>query len=439
MPSRPTCSPLRWADLTGSAVGVWGIGTEGRASLARLSAMGIAPAAIVDDVPEDPRVLATAEGGLEALARCDIVVKTPGISRYSDEVGELERAGLAVVGGLGLWLETVGSDRVVGITGTKGKSTTTSVAGHLARRLGVDAFVGGNLGIPPWDPTAPESPRLWLIEVSSYQATDLWSSPAVAAATSLHPDHLNWHDTVEHYYDDKLSLFGKPGGRVVVANGTDERLRERTNRLVPGPIWVDEINPQPAWVAELRLRGRHNQINALIAARCLTEVGVAEADDPHRLKEVAVGYEPLPSRLTTVAVIDGVEYVDDSLSTNVLPTIAAVDVFADQPLALIVGGFDRNIDYIPLALHLARRTERTIAFTVPQNGQRIASAIASVGGACENCDSIAEAVGRAAEWSTPGSVVLLSPAAASYGLFRNYTARAQVFRQAVALLAGSNE
>ncbi|MGE3621723.1 MAG: Mur ligase family protein, partial [Acidimicrobiia bacterium] len=194
-------SPLRWADLRGRRVGLWGLGVEGRATRARLAALGVEPAVVVDEGAAEGAV-ALAGGGLDRLARCDVVVKSPGISRYRPEVVDLEAAGLAVVGGLGLWLEEVGPGRVVGVTGTKGKSTTTSVAGHLARGLGVRVAVGGNIGAAPWHPDAPDDAELWIVEVSSYQATDLWSSPAVVAVTSLHEDHLDWHGGVDRYYAD---------------------------------------------------------------------------------------------------------------------------------------------------------------------------------------------------------------------------------------------
>jgi UDP-N-acetylmuramoyl-L-alanine---L-glutamate ligase len=431
MTSQPTSSPLRWPDLRRKKVGVWGVGTEGHATLAKLANMQLEPFAVVDDAPANAKVLPTANGGLDALRRCDIVIKSPGISRYSTDVRQLEEQGVAVVGGLGLWLETVGPDRVVGITGTKGKSTTTSVAGHLATSLGLRCFVGGNLGTVPWDPATPDGEDLWVIEISSYQATDMWSSPAVVGVTALHPDHLNWHGSVNRYYDDKLSLCGRKGAVITVANGTDERLRARASQLAPGPIWVEPPSEPPDWVKSLGLRGRHNTTNALIAARCLSEAGIPEASDPVTLLSAAAGYRPLPSRLETVATLNGVEYVDDSLSTNVLPTIAAAEVFAGQPLALIVGGYDRNIDYTPLAAFVAARPAPTLVLTVPQNGWRIASAVRDLGGTAESCGTIVEAVDSATRWTPPGGVVLLSPAAASYGIYRSYRERATAFRQAI--------
>lgn len=459
---------------------MWGVGSEGRATLRRLQACGVEPFVVVDDNPTEPWVVSTKGGGLESLLRCEVVIKSPGLSRYGDNVKRLEANGVAVVGGMGLWLEQVGPENVIGITGTKGKSTTTSVAGHLASAFGRACFVGGNLGTVPWDTTpwdnagdpaepgpsdaktaSPDRPvtcvgagatdgpgqdRLWIVEVSSFQATDLWSSPAVVAVTSLHPDHLDWHGSVEAYYRDKLSICGRRGGRIVVANGDDERLVERARSLRPGPRWVrfpgvpavsTFDGRSPSWVEPLGLRGRHNVLNSLIAAACLEEMGIEEAADPVRLAEAASGFRGLPHRLETVRVHEGVEYVDDSLSTNVLPTIAATEVFADRPLALIAGGFDRDIDYAPLAEHLAARSTPYLVFTVPDSGERILREVKSRGGDALSCTDIGEAVYRASQWAPPGAVVLLSPAAASFGRFRSYEERAEAFRSAVEALGSS--
>lgn len=433
MPSSP---PLRWADLAGARVGVWGVGVEGTATLARLAHLGIAPAAVVDDARGKPGVLPTDEGGLDALTACEVVVKSPGISRYLPSVVDLEAGGIAVVGGLGLWLEDIGPERVIGITGTKGKSTTTSVAHHLAQGLGARSCAGGNLGTALWAPDAPTDADLFIVEVSSYQATDLWSSPAVAAVTSLHQDHLTWHGTVERYYADKLSLCGQPGARITVANGTDQLLRIRADELQPGPRWIDPTETDASWADALALRGRHNLTNAVIAAACLEEIGIAGADDPGRLAEASRGYVHLPHRLETIAVVDEVEYVDDSLSTNVLPTIAAAEVFDGRPLALLVGGFERDIDYTPLADFVAARTAPVRVFTVPQNGERIRQAIDAAGGDAVACADLPDAVRRAAEWAPAGGVVLLSPAAASFGRYVNYLARSEELRAEVSKLPG---
>ena len=149
--------PISWSALADASVGVWGLGVEGRASVRRLRAMGCVPV-LVDDAPGAPaidglEVLATGSAGLDALLRCDVVVKSPGISRYRPEVARLEAAGVAVCGGLGLYMAEADPARVACITGTKGKSTTTALAVHLLNGLGYRARAGGNIGHPPWDPS----------------------------------------------------------------------------------------------------------------------------------------------------------------------------------------------------------------------------------------------------------------------------------------------
>jgi UDP-N-acetylmuramoylalanine--D-glutamate ligase len=265
--------PISWSALADARVGVWGLGVEGQASIRRLAALGVAPV-LVDDAPSasemDGRaVMSTEPDGLRALLECDVVVKSPGISRYRPEVTQLEDAGVAVCGGLGLFMAEADPARVACITGTKGKSTTTAIAVHLLRGLGYDARAGGNIGRPPWDPSEEGDPDYWIVETSSFQVPDLAVAPHVVAVTSLSPDHLDWHGTVERYYADKLSLCTKPGVTLAVADGSDERLRAQAGQMGPHVRWVDaeEVARDDAWSSVLGLAGPHNARNAAIASR----------------------------------------------------------------------------------------------------------------------------------------------------------------------------
>jgi UDP-N-acetylmuramoylalanine--D-glutamate ligase len=433
--------PISWSALADARVGVWGLGVEGQASLRRLGALGVSPV-LVDDSPSATgaggrAVLSTEPDGLRALRECDVVVKSPGISRYRREVTELEGAGVEVCGGLGLFMAEADAARVACITGTKGKSTTTAIAVHLLQGLGYDARAGGNIGRPPWDPSEEAEPDYWIVETSSFQVPDLAVAPHVVAVTSLSPDHLDWHGTVERYYADKLSLCTKPGVSLAVADGSDERLRAQAARLGPHVRWVEteEVARDHAWSSALGLAGSHNARNAAIAHAVLVGLGIPEAMDEVGLARAATGFEALASRFRSLGHVGDVEFVDDGLSTNVLPAQAALAAFADRPVALLVGGHDRGVDYGPLAETLAARTAPTLVVTMPDNGPRIGDAVRSVGdGRVEVVDAedLDAAVAAAVAWAAAGGVVLFSPAAPSFGRFGDYRERSAAFAAAAA-------
>jgi UDP-N-acetylmuramoylalanine--D-glutamate ligase len=205
------------------------------------------------------------------------------------------------------------------------------------------------------------------------------------------------------------------------------------------------------------LLGHHNRRNALIARRCLVAMGVPGAADDARLRAAAAGYQGLPSRLTPIGMVGGVTFVDDSLSTNVLPTLAALDAFPGRRIALIVGGHDRGIDYAPLAAGIVARPAPTYVVTLPDSGPRIRAALdqaaldqaaldqAALDQAARNQapdqaplfagvtdrPDLESAVAAAHRWAKPDGVVLLSPAAPSFGQFRDYHDRSEAFARAM--------
>ncbi|MGH9083771.1 MAG: Mur ligase family protein, partial [Acidimicrobiales bacterium] len=337
------------------------------------------------------------------------------------------------------------------VTGTKGKSTTTAIAGHLCSRLGRRPLVAGNIGRPPWDPEAGTGFDLWLVETSSFQATDLPASPAVVAVTSLSPDHLDWHGGVAAYYRDKLSACDRPGARLTVADGTSELLREHRPQLGPEVRWVLPTDPDldGRWVAALGLVGAHNRRNALLARAVLSALGVAGAADAGAIERAAAGFEGLDSRLHPIGTVGGVEFVDDSLSTNGLSAMAALEAFEGRRLAILVGGHDRGIDYLPLGQRLAGREDPTLVVTLPASGTRVHAAVELASRASRltdtspgtgpgaggievvDADDLAAATATAFTWARPDGVVLLSPAAPSFGQFRDYRERAGAFAEAM--------
>ncbi len=218
-------------------------------------------------------------------------------------------------------------------------------------------------------------------------------------------------------------------------------MRAQAGALGPHVRWVDADDPACGgpWVRALGLPGAHNARNAAMARAVLRSLGVAEAEDAARMEAAAEGFEGLPSRCHSVGHVGQVEFVDDGLSTNVLPAQAALEAYGDRPVALLVGGHDRGLDYAPLGQAVARRTVPTLVVTMPANGPRIGSAIREVvGDAVEVIDAagLDEAVATAWGWAravgTDGVVVLLSPAAPSFGEFTDYRDRARAFAEAAA-------
>ena len=419
--------PTGFADLTGKTVGIFGYGIEGRASARRLE--GVARLVIVDDADVGGDALVTGDGGLDALMTCDVVLKSPGIARRRADVVALEDAGVTVTSALNLWLHDAPRERVIAVTGTKGKSTTTSLITFFFNCLDEEATSLGNIGRPPYDPAHAVDEGWLVLEVSSFQCVDLDVAPATVVVTSLGSDHLDWHGSLEQYWQDKLSLTRAVGEHRTFV-GSD--VATLAHDLLGGEI-IEVAPSHEALAANLGLLGRHSASNVALA---LTVVATLT----HRSLEVVSGavaanadsFVPLRGRLTLLGeeVREGgrIRYVDDGLATAPLPTIAALEVFAAEPLALIVGGFDRGVDYAALIDALALRTAPTSVVTIGPAGERIASEGASrthlVTVAAASMD---EAVGLARACLPRGGVVLLSPAAPSFDHYRNWLERSEDF------------
>ncbi len=425
--------PTGFADLAGKRVGVFGYGVEGRATVRRLR--GVSELVVVDDATGlGPEVLVTNEGGLDALLRCDVVLKSPGIPRRRADVLDLELHGVAVTSALNLWLQETDRARVVALTGTKGKSTTTALVTFFLHCLGEDALRLGNIGQPPYDPALDTSKGWLVLEVSSFQCVDLEVAPSVVVVTSLGADHLDWHGSLEKYRDDKLSLTRADGAHrtLVPDNATFHQIQDQLGGELR---YVESDTTHLA--AALGLIGAHNNANvalALAAVESLT--GIAVDDARKAAEKESFRFEPLRSRLTLVAreTVNGatLRYVDDGLATSVLPTVAALEAFVDDPLALIAGGFDRGVDYDELADALAARHQPTTLITMGDAGQRLGAALAQRSALTQHrAENMLEAVQLARASLAHGGVVLLSPAAPSFDHYRNWEERSDDFTSVV--------
>ncbi|MFI1197445.1 UDP-N-acetylmuramoyl-L-alanine--D-glutamate ligase [Micromonospora sp. NPDC020750] len=443
---------MRLSDLRGRAVAVWGAGREGRAAVTAIAAHGPAGLFAVDDsanflaLPWDGPLaeaapLVTGDEGLARLAAADVVVRSPGVPNTHPWMVELRRRGVTVTQGSALWMADH-ARRTVGVTGSKGKSTTSSLISHLLTAVDRPNVFGGNIGVPLLD--LPES-DLYVLELSSYQCTDLTDSPRVAVVTSLFPEHLDAHGGEREYYRDKLNLLAY-GPETVVVNGADPRLAAElgdrsavragspdTTHVATGPDgapWF-HLADRPLFPrAVLPLVGRHNEGNLCVALAVLDAIGVDVVARKDTLAVAVAGFQGLAHRLTEIADPSGLTFVDDTLATSPYAAMHAIDAYEGRPLTVIVGGTDRGLDYTPLREHLAER-ELTV-LGIPDSGERIVGALAGLPKVrTEVVEDLVAAVRRAREVTPAGGVVLLSPAAPSYGRFRNFEHRSEVFAQAV--------
>ena len=420
---------LGFEDLKGKRVGIFGLGVEGQAAFRRISGVA-AEIVLVDDRPSElSGALLTGEEGLSALGTCDVVLKTPGIPRTRSEVLELERRGVTITSGLDLWLHEVDLRSVIAITGTKGKSTTTTVFGHLANGLGADTLVAGNIGVVPYDPETRSNQRLTVLELSSFQVSGLTISPPLVGVTSLGQDHLDWHGSVETYVADKLALTSRPGAELAIVASTPE-LRTVEHLLGPHPRFIVPTDFDRDLALALGLLGAHHAENVAVARALLHEVlgNQTEAD----LLAAARGYAPLESRFFQLPPLGEIAVIDDSLATNPLPTIAGLSALGEQRVALIAGGQDRGVDYVPLAQALTERTSPTFVACLAEAGEVIASVTPSTDLlSVEKFATLDDAVTAAVAWLSGEGVLLLSPAAPSFGQFENYRDRSAAFQRAV--------
>lgn len=444
---------VRLADLRGRSVAIWGTGREGRAAVTAIAEHGPSRLIAVDDsvnflsVPWDEFAavapLAGGDHAFTALLTADVVVRSPGVPQTHPWMAELRKRGVTVTGGSALWMADHAA-RTIGVTGSKGKSTTAALISHLLAAVGRPNVFGGNIGVPLLDLPAAEQ---YVLELSSYQCSDLTDSPRVAVVTSLFPEHLDAHGGEREYYRDKLNIL-RHGPEVIVVNGADRVLRDEirgitdVNRFPPIPAGAEDSRfrvdgevvccvDEPLFPrSALRLKGAHNGRNLCVALAVLDGLGI---DVPGLADELAVAvaaFEGLPHRLTEIADPSGLTFVDDTLSTSPYSAMHAIEAYAGRPLTVLVGGTDRGLDYSPLRLFLAERELTVIG--LPDSGPRILAELAGLPGiTCEAAEDLPAAVRLARKLTPPGGVVLLSPAAPSYGRFRNFEHRSEVFEQSI--------
>ena len=453
--------PLDIARLGEKRVALWGWGREGRAAYRalrrRLPALPLTLFCSTAEIAEahalgDALLTADTDASAERLSAFEVVIKSPGISPYRPEALAAAERGTRFIGGTTLWFAEHADACTICITGTKGKSTTSALLAHLLRAGGHRTALCGNIGLPMLElldldeSNCAQPPDFWVIELSSYQTRDVAASgvsPEIAVATNIFPEHLDWHGSEARYIDDKLALLTAAKPRIAILNGEDRTLAAMTLpesevRFFGGTdgwhLRGDIVHRGGHAVFDTRdvpLPGRHNRGNLCAVLAAIEALGLdAEALAPH-----AATFQPLPHRLQTLGVRDGITYVNDSISTTPHATLAALDCFRSRRVALLAGGHDRGIDWADFADAMHRHAPAAIV-TLGQNGPKIHALLAplaeAAGFALAEAVDLPEAVTRARALLDGEGVVLLSPGAPSFGPYRDYTERGRHF----AALAG---
>jgi UDP-N-acetylmuramoylalanine--D-glutamate ligase len=382
---------------------VYGLARSGEAAVATLEAKG-------DEVVRVDRSLGN-EDDPGLLDGVELVVKSPGVPGERALVVEARRRGIPVWSELELgWhLLAPSGTRFVGVTGTNGKSTTAELLGAIFRAAGEDVVVAGNIGTPL---TSIASAGWAVCEVSSFQLEDVHETAFdVAVLLNLEPDHLDRHGTFEAYRAVKLRIFERALAAVV----------PRGSGLAG--IEFSSDDPLPA---EPLIRGAHNRENAAAAAAAARAAGIG--DDA--VAEALRTFPGIPHRLEPVAEIGGVRYVNDSKATNVAAALRALDAYAAEPVHLILGGSLKGESFAPLGAAIGPNV--VAVHLVGEAAPELEEAIGA--GRAHDDETLDVAVSHAAADAKPGSVVLLSPACASYDQYDNFERRGEHFKRLVAAL-----
>jgi UDP-N-acetylmuramoylalanine--D-glutamate ligase len=428
-------------------------------------------AATLQALQGEPVTYVLGEHRMEDFRQADVVVRNPAVPRESPYLEEARVHGVPIEMEMTLFFALCPGP-IVGVTGTKGKSTTTVLLGEIARQHWPDTVVAGNIRVSALEALPQIGPRTPVVlELSSWQLEGLGErgmAPQIAVVTNLSPDHMNRYPSWESYVEAKKLIYraqrpadwlvlnaGDPAVRDFILDAPSraawfglglERhrgaLRTADGKVLPlgggaallehGQVaWVgaDGVLVQICPVEQLVLPGRHNRANALAAAAAASLLGVL----PQEIAAGIAAFRGLPDRLEVVRVLNGVTYINDTTSTAPAATVAALEAL-EQPIVLIAGGADKALEFTGLAAAAAARVQ-TILLLEGTATDKMERALREAGArVAGRFDSLPAAVEQARAMARPGDVVLLSPGCASFGMFRHEFERGERFREVVQAL-----
>jgi UDP-N-acetylmuramoylalanine--D-glutamate ligase len=446
---------MQITNLQNSRVAVVGYGIEGRASLDYLFAIGTKTVALfdvnpsTDILPDHQQQLSDSECGsrwLERLSDYDIIIKSPGIPLHSFPQSLTSR----LTSGTNIFLSQY-REKTIGITGTKGKSTTSSLISHLLSAAGVSNRLIGNIGTPALS-AASDNVEAFVLELSSYQLELADMSPRGAVLLNLYPEHLDHHGSVDQYFSAKHNIhkYQIPGDFLVTPKSLHLenpllQNRRATTRLIgtqDSTAWIQDDTimyrdvskktHQLCPVNATLIKGPGNQQNILAALAAIQHFDVP----PPTLRDAICSFQPLPHRLEPIETTGAIRFINDSISTIPESTVNALETYKGSVHTLILGGFDRGVAFDKLVAYILESNVRVILLLSP-SGERIKEEFLNnktfnpENTKLLSVSSLEEAVGQAKVVTPDDKVCLLSPASPSFPTFKNFEERGRVFRQLI--------
>ncbi|MFM7709618.1 MAG: UDP-N-acetylmuramoyl-L-alanine--D-glutamate ligase [Ferruginibacter sp.] len=383
------------------------------------------------------------------LLHADLVVKSPGIPEKAPIVQAIRQAGIPLISEVEFAFRFVGDSKVIAITGSNGKSTTTALTYHLFRTAGIDCAMVGNIGYSFARQVALDPKPLYVAEISSFQLDDIESfRPDVAILTNITEDHLDRYNyKMENYIRSKFSIarnqrttdvfiycYDDPVSAEHINNYPihSKRVPITMNKELPQGAYLTNAKMYLKWkneevamsIEDFAIKGKHNQYNSMAASMAATALDIRK----EKIREALQTFESLEHRMEKIATVKGVEFVNDSKATNVNSTWYALESMT-KPVILILGGVDKGNDYSLLLDLVAEKVKAIVCLGV--DNQKIHDAFGDTIPLILDTMSAQDAVQTAFQVANKGEVVLLSPACASFDLFKNYEDRGDQFKKAV--------
>ena len=409
------------------------------------------PKEIMDKITNYNFEFSFGPNSLEKLKGFDMILRSPSCLPTKPELVEEAERGAIVTSEIELLMKMC-PGKIIGVTGSDGKTTTTSMIYAILKEAGLNAYLGGNIGVPLFTKLEEMKPQdIIVLELSSFQLMGMEVSPDISVITNITPNHLNIHKDYEEYIDSKKNIYRfQDENGIVVLNYDNEITRKCANEVKGKVIFFsskeklengfivdenvikkceDKVRTHILDTKDLILRGKHNYQNvctALAATNSLVDINIA-------IKAVK-NFKPVEHRIEFIREIDNVKWYNDSASSSPTRTLSGLNAF-DEDIILIAGGYDKNLDYTPLAKTIVEKVKTLILI-----GQTAGKIFDAVKKELENqnkkldiymCDTLENTIEIAKKSAKPGQVVLFSPASASFDMFKNFADRGNKFKNLV--------